>query len=64
MVIIDHRSSESTFGAKGRVALPDWMNFRKSSRGGGVIFNPKIYIADFGPLKRALFGHFPKKIAI
>ena len=22
--------------------------------GGGVIFNPKIYVADFGPLNRAL----------
>ena len=27
------------------------MNFRNSSkRGGGVIFNPKIYFADLGPL--------------
>ena len=38
----------------GRVALPNRMNFRKSSKGGGggggggVIFNPKIYITDFG----------------
>ena len=40
------------------------MNFRKSSKGrggGGVIFNPKIYVADFGPLYRAFFGRFPKK---
>ena len=30
-------------------------------RGGGVIFNPKIYVADFGPLYRAFFKHnFPK----
>ena len=29
------------------------MKLRKSSKGGGVIFNPKIYIADFGPLNRA-----------
>ena len=29
------------------------MNFRKSSEGGGGIFNPKIYIAEFGPLNRA-----------
>ena len=29
--------------------VPKRMNFRKSSKGGeGVIFNPKIYIADFG----------------
>ena len=24
----------------------------KFQKGGGVIFNPKIYIADFGPLNR------------
>ena len=41
---------------KERVALPNWMNFRKSSKGGrGVIFNPKIHITDLGPLK---FKHF------
>ena len=34
----------------GRVKLPKQMNFRKSFEGGGVIFNPNIYIADFGPL--------------
>ena len=28
---------------KGRVTLPNRMNFRKNSKGGGVIFNPKIY---------------------
>ena len=38
---------------KGRVRLTDLMNFRKSSERGGVIFNPKIYIAKFGPLNRA-----------
>ena len=26
----------------------------KFQRGGGVIFNPKIYIAKFGPLSRAI----------
>ena len=37
--------------SEGRVRVPKWMNFRKTSKGGGeVIFNPKIYIADFGPL--------------
>ena len=36
--------------AKGRVTLPNWMNFRKSNKGVDVIFNPQIYIADFGPL--------------
>ena len=29
------------------------MNFRKSSKRGGVISNPKIYIADFGLLNGA-----------
>ena len=29
--------------------IPNRMNFRKSSKGGGgFIFNPKFYIADFG----------------
>ena len=38
--------------SRGRMAPPKRMNFRKSSKGGGdgVISNPKIYIADFGPL--------------
>ena len=31
--------------------------------GGGVIFNSKIYIADFGPSDMVSFGLFPKKIA-
>ena len=40
---------------KGRMGLPKRINFWKSSKeGGGVIFNPKIYNADFGPLHRAL----------
>ena len=48
---------------KRRVALPNKMNFRKSSK--GVIFNPtKIYIADFGPLYRFFFWTFSDKIAI
>ena len=36
------------------VRLPNRMNFRKSAEGGGrgVIFNPKIYIADFGNFKQ------------
>ena len=29
-----------------------WENFERGG-GGGVIFNPKIYVADFGPLDRA-----------
>ena len=32
------------------------MNFQKTSKGkGGFVFNPKIYVADFGPLNRAFF---------
>ena len=27
-----------------------------------VIFNPKIHIADYGPLHRCFYGHFPKKV--
>ena len=49
---------------KGWVTLPNQMNFRKSSKEGRVIFNPKIYIADFGPFYRVFFGRFPKKIAL
>ena len=46
---------------KGRVVARKWMNFRNSSKGGGgVIFNPKIYIADFRPLNEALKLIFPK----
>ena len=42
---------DDTYNTQGRVALPNQMNFQKSSKGGqGVVFNPKIYIADFGPL--------------
>ena len=34
---------------KERVPLPNRMNFWKNfQKGGGVIFNPKIYAADFG----------------
>ena len=35
-------------------------NFQK----GGVIFNPKNYIANFGPLYRALKGFLGEKIVI
>ena len=40
------------FQYKGNEAPTILMNFQKSSKGGraGVIFNQKIYIADFGPL--------------
>ena len=33
---------------------PKGMNFRKSSKGGWVIFDPKTYVADFGPLNGSL----------
>ena len=33
---------------KGRFYGPFWMNFRKTSEGdGGVIFDPKNFVADF-----------------
>ena len=50
---------------KGRVTLPKRIIFRKNSMGGGgrgVIFNPKIQVADSRPLNRALLGCFPKKL--
>ena len=34
--------------------------FGKGPRGGGVNFDPKNYVTDFGPLNRAFFGRFPK----
>ena len=36
---------------KGRIPLPNRMNFWKSAKGRGVIFNSKNYIADFGNFK-------------
>ena len=40
--------SISTLTCKGRVPLPNRMNFRKSVKWEGeVIFNPKIYVVDF-----------------
>ena len=49
---------------KGRVRVPKRINFWKSSKGGGggVIFNPKIYVADVGPLYRAFLRRLPKKM--
>ena len=44
----------TTNSSKGCPAPLKRLNFRKNSEGGGgVIFNPKIYIAKFGPLNRA-----------
>ena len=33
---------------KGRIPLPNRINFRKSAKGGGILFNSNIYNADFG----------------
>ena len=38
---------------KGQTVLQNGLIFGKVPKGGGVIFNPKIYIAKFGPLNRA-----------
>ena len=40
---------------KGRIPLPNQMNFWKSAKG-GFIFNPKIYIADFGTFKQGFLS--------
>ena len=41
------------YQSKGRIPLPNRMNFWKSAKGGkGVIFNPKIVVADFGNFKQ------------
>ena len=42
--------------SKGRVPLPNRMNFEKSAKGGAVIFNPKIYVADFGNSKQGFLS--------
>ena len=45
-------------GTLGQVTLPNGMKCWKSSKGGGVIFKPKIYIANFGPFYRAFSDFF------
>ena len=45
----------------GRVAPPKRMKFRKSSKL-GVIFSPKIFVADFGPIDRAFWALNEKKM--
>ena len=44
--------------SKGRVRLPNQMNFRKSAKGGRgvVILNPKNYVADFGNFKQVFLS--------
>ena len=53
-----------TLKAKGKVRLPNRMNFRKSDKGGVVIFNPKKYIADIGTLNRTFWSWNWYKIVI
>ena len=43
---------------KGRISLSNRMNFWKRARGGGVIFDPKIYVADFENFKQGFFFFF------
>ena len=49
-MVIDLTADCSSIVVWGGVALTNRMNFRKSSKGGGVIFKPKNCIADLGPL--------------
>ena len=50
------KKSVIVIDTKGRVRLPNQMNFWKSAKGGGVTFNPKIYIADFGNFKQGFLS--------
>ena len=50
------KKSVIVIDTKGRVRLPNQMNFWKSAKGGGVIFNPKLYIADFGKFKQGFLS--------
>ena len=38
------------------MSVPKRMIFRKSSKGEGVIFNPKIYVAVFGNYKQGFLS--------
>ena len=40
------------------------VNLSCKGEGGGVIFNAKNDVADFGPLQRDFFGRVPKKCKI
>ena len=50
----------SVYEYKGWILLPNWMNFWKSAKGGegggGVIFNPKTCIADFGNFQQGFLS--------
>ena len=67
--LIDNGVSGFAWGTDACLCLPQfgWRPedpLSSDQLGGGVIFNLKIYIADFGPLYRALNRDFRKKIAI
>ena len=54
---VDDRGNTALhYATKGRIPLPNRMNFWKSAKGGGVIFNSKIYIADFGNFKQGFLS--------
>ena len=46
----------TTTTTKGRIPLPNRMNFWKSAKGEGIIFNSTIYIADFGSFKQSFLS--------
>ena len=46
------------------MAAPNRMNFQKSSKGGGIIFNPKIYAADFGNFKQGFLSMEKKETCL
>ena len=50
----------------GKGPATKWDEFSEKCQrgGGGVIFNSKIYIKDFGPLYRAFYGRFVKNCNI
>ena len=60
-----HKNSFFWWGilTQGQVTVPKRMNFQKSSKGGGMggHFNPKTYIADFGPLNKIFWPWNLKK---
>ena len=41
---------------KGRVPLPNGIIFLEKFQGGGVIFNPKNYVEDFGNFKQGFLS--------
>ena len=55
---------EKQLGTGQATKTDDFLEKFQRGEGQGVILNPKIHIADFGPLYRALKGALWKKIAI